>query len=562
MQASARSFLRHPPWLLLGCLLLGLCYCFLFVSALAQEGESRPDPLEVALSDAGIGAKAIGYAPRGSWLRYPDPRHIPYVSRLFPDLFAHPDRIDDLLRTMGQAARDFLRPEYAEQNPDGLFRTCFYVGWDLRRSGFREYEADLYEKVPAEGDPISFAVERIYRDLGRTFDLHVLSKPADWPLLRKQVEDASSALDPELRRIVGQAILDLADALRWHRLAFRRVDGKDILVAWELRDLGATQFDAMEYHPSIDDVAKDLDEASLITSARKVVWAGGRLERSLRLWSRKPGTDMSGPRLDILTPAGRIVLTGSGDDRHEEKGVLLAIDLGGNDTYVGSTGATDSPLRGVSLALDLSGNDKYLASDERTPSQGSGLFGTGVLIDVSGDDRYEAKGSSQGYGFFGTGLLADLSGDDQYVLEVEGQGASEFGVGVLIDVDGDDRYQILSCGQGFGGVGGGVGTLVDLAGNDTYLAEPDSSKGHRPDYHSGGKVNYSYAQGAGAGRRGDLNDGHSWAGGVGTLLDLGGDDSYRSGNWSAGSGYWYGMGFLYDGAGNDRYTASVFSLAG
>ena len=90
---------------------------------------------------------------------------------------------------------------------------------------------------------------------------------------------------------------------------------------------------------------------------------------------------------------------------------------------------------------------------------------------------------------------------------------------------------------------------------------PDASKAFRPDYHAGGKVNYSYAQGAGAGRRGDLNDGHSWAGGMGTLLDLGGNDSYISGNWSAGSGYWYGMGFLYDGAGNDKYVASVFSLA-
>ena len=74
-------------------------------------------------------------------------------------------------------------------------------------------------------------------------------------------------------------------------------------------------------------------------------------------------------------------------------------------------------------------------------------------------------------------------------------------------------------------------------------------------------MNYAYARGAGGGRRGDPSDGHWGAGGVGTLIDLGGNDVYESGNWSAGSGYWYGMGFLYDRAGDDRYSASVFSLA-
>ena len=525
-----------------------------------DDSKGPPDPLTLALEEAGIRPGALGFTPRGSWIRYPDPRDIPHLNRLFSDLFAHPDRIDDVLRLMAQAGSDFLRPEYLERKHDGLFRACYYVGWDLRLSGFRDYEADLYETVPEE-DPIVFAVERLYRDLGRSLDLHVMSKPADFPLRRKEVEEASAGLDPALRRIIGQGILDLADALRWHRIAFRKVDHKDLLAAWELRDLGATQFDAMEYFPALDDVAGDLDEASLITSARKVVWGAGRLERSLRLWAKETKADLAVQEFDLLTPAGRIIVSGGGNDTHKERGVLLLVDLGGDDAYEGATGATDSPLRGVSLALDLSGDDRYVATEERIPSQGSGIFGTGVLLDAAGNDSYEAVGSSQGYGFFGTGLLADLEGADRYGLGVEGQGASEFGVGLLLDAGGDDEYRIVSGGQGFGGVGGGIGTLLDFSGNDLYFAEPESAKAFRPDYHSGGKVNYSYAQGAGAGRRGDLSDGHSWAGGMGTLLDLAGNDTYVSGNWSAGSGYWYGMGFLYDRSGDDSYKASVFSLA-
>ena len=61
----------------------------------------------------------------------------------------------------------------------------------------------------------------------------------------------------------------------------------------------------------------------------------------------------------------------------------------------------------------------------------------------------------------------------------------------------------------------------------------------------------SNAQGAGMGRRGDISDGHAWAGGLGALIDLSGNDEYVSGNWAAGVGYWFGTGVLYDGEGRE-----------
>lgn len=545
-----------------------LVVVFLVVLGLALPVAAAPpaprDPLDEALATAGLTAAQLGYTPQGYWVRYPDPKQIPYVNRMFDDLLAHPDRIDDSLRLIAQAARDFLSPEYRARKNDGLFRAAYYAGWDLRLSGHRDFDAGLHDEPPAgpgAEDPLVAAVERLYTDVGRPFDLFSMDKLADWPRRRLDVRAAASGLDPELRRIVAQAVLDLADALRWRRIAFQRADGKDMLAAFPLRDLGATQFDGMEYFPELDRLARDVDEWALITSARKTVAAAGRLEQALSAWAKATKADLRAQKFDLVTPAGRIVVSGAGDDVHIEQDVLLLVDLGGNDTHRGTAGATGSPLQGVSLLLDLAGDDQYIADDPRIPAQGSGILGTGVLVDVAGNDVYRAQQSAQGYGMFGTGLLADLAGNDRYELEAEGQGAAEFGVGLLFDLGGNDEYRIVSGGQGFGGVGNGIGALVDAVGNDRYFAEPDSSKNYRPDYHSQLKLNYSYAQGAAAGRRGDLMDGHSWAGGVGTLVDLAGDDEYTSANWSLGSGYWYGIGWVYDGAGNDRYTASVFSLA-
>jgi len=188
------------------------------------------------------------------------------------------------------------------------------------------------------------------------------------------------------------------------------------------------------------------------------------------------------------------------------------------------------------------------------------VLGAGVLLDVSGDDHYRSRYLSQGSGQFGTGLLADLAGHDHYSMEVAGQGCGLFGVGMLVDGGGNDTYRLHGDGQGYGGVGG-VGSLVDVAGDDVYRAEPDAKNVARGDYHGGNEINYAYAQGVGIGRRGDLSDGHSWAGGTGTLIDLAGSDRYESGNWSLGCSYWYGIGLFYDGAGDDHYRSCAWSLA-
>jgi hypothetical protein len=268
---------------------------------------------------------------------------------------------------------------------------------------------------------------------------------------------------------------------------------------------------------------------------------------------------LPGFALDVRTPVGRIVVRGTGADTIDlgTDGAWLAVDLGGDDHWNGCVGASAAD-RGLGVALDLAGDDGYVGTDR---TQGAGVTGIGVLLDVAGSDVYSASGSlAQGAGQFGLGALIDLAGDDERAAAYQSQGAAFFGVGLLLDLAGGDAYRLFADGQGFGGASG-VGVLADRSGDDTYEAIADAGQTKRPSYHSDKKISVSNAQGCSMGRRGDGADGHSWAGGLGVLLDGDGNDRYTAGNWAQGCGYWFGTGLLWDGAGNDRYEANGWASA-
>ncbi|MFB3066483.1 MAG: hypothetical protein ACE10D_08210, partial [Planctomycetota bacterium] len=262
---------------------------------------------------------------------------------------------------------------------------------------------------------------------------------------------------------------------------------------------------------------------------------------------------------DWQTPLGWIRVRGRAGNAHEAhqlEDLLLLVDLGGHDAYLGPL-ASATPTQPISLCLDLSGNDTYAS---RGVGQAVGRCGIGILLDVSGDDKYEGKDHAQGVGQFGMGVLIDLAGNDMYMARWSAQGCAYFGIGLLIDRLGTDGYAIQADGQGFGGPGG-VGVLADYSGNDHYTAEPDGELSGRPSYHSKLKISVSNAQGWSMGRRADGSDGHNWAGGLGALIDIAGNDTYVAGNWCHGTGYWFGMGVLYDGSGDDSYEGHVWSQA-
>lgn len=245
--------------------------------------------------------------------------------------------------------------------------------------------------------------------------------------------------------------------------------------------------------------------------------------------------------VEIHTDYGKVIIDIDGENIYNSPAYLLIIDYEGNDEYINCAGADKKfPL---SVIVDLEGDDTYKGKP------GTGICGTGILIDFKGNDVYIADKFGIGTGIFGQGIVMDYEGDDRYVCDSYGQGAGVFGTGVLCDLKGNDYYEGFQCIQGFGFVKS-CGMLIDRYGNDIYIARDDTIK-----YPSSQtkKHNVSLAQGTGFGIRADFTDGHSLAGGVGFLIDGKGNDKYSCGVFGQGCGYWMGCGFLVDFEGDDKY---------
>lgn len=95
---------------------------------------------------------------------------------------------------------------------------------------------------------------------------------------------------------------------------------------------------------------------------------------------------------------------------------------------------------------------------------------------------------------------------------------------VIIDLGGDDEYNV-DCGQD---VTCGSSVIIDLGGNDVYKAEED----------------FGYGSGFFS---------------TGILVDLSGDDTYLTNNFSLGSGL-FGVGVLVDEEGDDKYFGDTFTM--
>jgi hypothetical protein len=245
----------------------------------------------------------------------------------------------------------------------------------------------------------------------------------------------------------------------------------------------------------------------------------------------------------IETPAGAIVVGGRDKNVYnlDEMGdVAAVVDLGGDDEYIEGSVSLQRP---VLVIIDLAGNDYYHGT--RPGIQGGAVMGISMLLDVEGDDVYEAHDVAQGSAICGVGILVDYSGNDRYRGVRRVQGTALCGMGILIDRSGNDDYHAAMWAQGFGGPLG-WGMLDDIEGDDHYYLGGlwRDSYPETPGYEGWG-------QGVGAGIR-QVADG-----GIGILLDGSGDDVYEFDYIAHGGGYWCGMGFARDFAGNDKYLGST-----
>lgn len=323
-------------------------------------------------------------------------------------------------------------------------------------------------------------------------------------------------------------------------------------------------------------IPQNFDYEDLFQGASVLTNAMDEFHTFLDGWS--PGASFE---FDIRTSLGNIRVTGDGDDlinlpdwdSTADGFYLLQVDIGGNDDYNCHAGGNASLANPIAICIDYAGNDEYLrlddpddvdrtlvSSNDDTHQQGSGRMGYGLLLDLEGNDSYDAVRLSQGCSNFGVGILCDVSGDDSYGVEAMGQGASLVGIGSLLDLDGTDNYSCWSRAQGFASFRG-IGILSDRgADNDTYAAQTIGDPA-KPEYDDGLGGVINYAQGCSRGKvpSGDTTvDPFIGSAGLGLLCEDGGTDSYTAAIFAQACSFYEGTGMLLELGGSDSYSGDCF----
>ena len=519
-----------------------------------------PNPLDAALGEIGLTPGALRFDPAvfgalgGN--RFPAPLLSFYGSK--------PLEIPYSLSCVAASARE--KPDSLNET---LMRMFPKVGVNLRRGMFGTNPLEQIEKETEKSESsLVQAVAAIFS----VRDGNLSDEDAT-----RLVENAAG-VPSDAQNAAALVILASLRAAEWHKRAFERCP--EVQTPGFCRDAArAVRSQFVSPPAGLERVAGEMDFEALYAGAQDLALAVDAVRERLTAhpttatfhfeWPTPLGrvilragdsggkiaADASGrassqgkPNPEETAPAG----AGTSGEREEEP-ILLLMDLDGSGDVHRSGGANASFGQPVSVLIDLGGDDRYEGSPEGENQFGSGVFGYGIVVDLGGDDTSVGGFLSQGSGLFGVGALLDYGGEDSYDMNAHGQGAGSFGLGLLMDAGGSDFHSAFAMAQGFGFTKG-CGYLLDRGeGDDLYELRND--KVLYPSAQAPATHNSSVGQGAGVGRRADLSDGHSWAGGFGLLLDEGGNDTYEAGVLAQGAAYWYGMGFLLDLAGDDYYSA-------
>lgn len=220
---------------------------------------------------------------------------------------------------------------------------------------------------------------------------------------------------------------------------------------------------------------------------------------------------------------------------------FLIIDTGHDNVYLNSAGGANGLVgRPISIVIALGDNDQFVS--RRSFSQGSGVFGIGILAALGSNNTFAAKHVSQGAGLFGCGMLMTGPGTQTFDADTYCQGAGMYGAGILWQRGDATTCRAAQMAQGFGGPGG-CGLLLGEKGNSAYIAG-----GKYPCPWLPGQY-FSLAQGFGYGMRPFAG------GGVGILCNLRGGNRYIADVYGQGASYWYSTGLLLDLGSNNFYQA-------
>lgn len=237
-----------------------------------------------------------------------------------------------------------------------------------------------------------------------------------------------------------------------------------------------------------------------------------RLERDSRRAAVSAPKSVSGVEGKVLlhreTEYGDMIIGGSGANRYTSTQASVIIDVGGDDIYEAEYDLDRLGRYPLRIVIDLQGDDTY--NHRQAVGPGAGIFGLGILLDQEGNDLY-TQGVDPERGRLRQALLSNDS---------IGQGIRWVDPALAY---GGEPPASLDCGFSFGASFFGIGLHIDRAGNDTYLVD-------------------KWALGAAS------------APGIGMLADESGDDWYIAAIQSVGTGFNKGVGILRDsGAGADRY---------
>lgn len=248
---------------------------------------------------------------------------------------------------------------------------------------------------------------------------------------------------------------------------------------------------------------------------------------------------VSGPVAARLeTPGGVVLIGGKGPNTYQldqMREVSAVIDLGGGNTFHEGTVGLDRP---VLVVINLDGNNVFRGS--KAGIQGGAVLGVSMLLNYGGNNTYDAQDVAQGSAVAGIGILIDYGSKNRYrgVRRVQGQALG--GIGILIGRGGKNDYRAAMWAQGFGGPLG-FGLLDNVVGDNHYYCG-----GMWRDSYPETPGCEGWGQGVGAGLRQVAN------GGIGVILDNGGENTYEFDYLSHGGGYWCGLGFARDFGGNTK----------
>ncbi len=500
---------------------------------------------------AAIAVAAVAPYPPEAWFEQ-DPK----PARIKPESIGNP--LDYAGARIGLDVRNVELPRGWE---GGYRFTCRLPVIDavmMRPLYLKQWAEDQLAEIASDHRSTGIGVLR--RVTGIIVDVPTIGGFFDaFPVIRRPLGDSLGQFTEKYRRVLEALASELAYGAGPEVDSARRVAGNDTVYFFANpgRYLVPDGKRMAELTGNTDAQLEFIDRARRVWLGNfhyAAMWTASAINYYLsrtRGWQAADFYSDTGAMHDVVTfdsPIGPVVIAGFGNDNHRRDAALL-IDLGGNDTYTNNAGGCTRTM-GTAVCIDHSGDDRYTTPDS-SYGQGFGFLGVGMLIDLAGNDVYEAKHLAQGAGILGVGLLWDRAGNDRYSAHAFCQGAGMFGLGMMLDDSGNDVYDCVTMGQG-SATTLGVGVLSDLGGDDKYRLACDTTKdalGGIPGYGQGGALSFRA---------------YPWEkkltayGGVGLLVDDGGNDSYESKGWcSQGGSYIMSLGALVDNAGDDHYVCGT-----